>query len=175
MSNSKELSLEGMKAYAVDGLGLDRASVDSVVSAYVRLVTEAAFDDFEPNSSNLVSPVASHQKGIGRGTEEREDFVARAQKWASASTENTNRLRKLVDNWRTRVSASNPKIICCNLDELDESLAILQALGAEADQLDIGLHGNVSDSWLGDVQTRYPEAPHIHHSCQSRCLEGEGL
>lgn len=153
----QELSLEGMKTYAIECLQLASEDVERMVEAYARVVCEAAFDDFEPRSSQLIKPISSHQKGIARGSAEREDFIARTQAWALSSKENFERLVKFIDNWLSRVSASHPTVVCRSEDELDKALEVLQALGADLAQLDLKLHG-VQQPWLQNVQVRFPQA-----------------
>lgn len=154
----QNISLEGMKMYATDGLGFTDEFAERLIKGYARVVGETEFDDFEPDSSSIVKPLASHRTGIIKGVVEREDFVARAQKWAESSPENANRLKILVGNWFTRVNAIKPSLVCHSLRELTESVGILVALGATPDQLHIQMHGDTSDSWLVDVAVKYPTA-----------------
>jgi hypothetical protein len=152
------LSLQGMKLFATEKLSFANETADRLVHIYARMISETAFDDFEPTLSELMVPVASHQVGVARGTLEREPFIARAQEWATSAEANLTRLRQFIDNWQARVKATKPTIVCQSMAELDESLEILQALGADPDQLDLRLHGDVSSSWLSGVQLRYPNA-----------------
>ena len=115
-------------------------------------------DDFESASSHLVNPTASHQVGISRGTNEREDFVARTQAWANSSNANATILRNLVENWHARVKSSKPVLVCQSAAEFDVTIATLTNLGAKPQQLDIGLHGDISHSWLDGVHAVYPNA-----------------
>lgn len=153
------LSLDVLNTYVVDRMGFAPSNVDSVLEKYRNLVLECAFDDFEPADSELVLPVASHQEGLARGAIEREDFVARAQAWAESKPENATRLRKMTEDWHARVRADKPSIVCKDLGEFDNTMGILMALGAQPDQLDIQLHGLETDTWLGSIRDRHPNAP----------------
>ncbi len=163
-----DLSLDGMKSYAVDGLGMSTEIAGRWIRAYERFVLETAFDDFEPNSSVLLTPIASHQAGVTRGAVEREDFVARAQAWAEANAKNLTRLQQMVDNWKARVRAERPTIVCHSIADFDESLATFLALGAKPEQLDIRLHGDTSGSWLSSIHARYPDV----HKSPTRASRG---
>jgi site-specific recombinase XerD len=150
------LSLDGLRDYAVDGLMFSSEKVESLLSTYRGLVEETAFDDFEPTSSELIDSVASHQKGVERGANERRDFIARAQAWAKASDANSASLRALLENWKSRLSAIKPLIVCRTMDELNQWLGLLKLLEAHPDQLTIGLHGDLQDSFLGEARRLHP-------------------
>lgn len=150
------LSLDGLRDYAVDGLMFSSEMVESLLSTYCGLVEDTAFDDFEPTSSDLIKPVASHQKGVERGANERRDFIARAQAWAKASYANSASLRAILENWKSRLSAIKPLIVCRTMDELNQWLGLLKLLEAHPDQLTIGLHGDLQDSFLSEAQRLHP-------------------
>ena len=150
------LSLDGLRAYAIDGLGFSCDTVEDLFTSYRELLEETAFDDFEPTSSELITPVASHQKGVGRGADERRDFIARAQAWARASDANISCMRALLTSWRSRLSEIKPLIVCRNMDELNQWLGMLTSLGAQLDQITIGLHGDLQDSFLREVRSLHP-------------------
>lgn len=154
----RDISIESMKEYVIDGLGMDKHIANQFVQAYEALVLETALDDFEPKSSSLITPIESHQVGVHRGAVEREDFVARAQVWANAGTENLSRLQRLLDRWTEKVREDKPTIVCQSASELEESVSTLFALGAKPDQLSIQLHGDVIGSWLSRAHAQYTQA-----------------
>lgn len=151
-------SLEEMRDYLIEGLGVSTEVADKTISVYEELVLESAMDDFEPDSSSLVEPVTSHRVGVVRSGIEREDFVARVQAWTLSDLNNATRLRNLMHNWKERVKADNPAIVCRNESELNEALSILRALGADDSQLALRLHGDIDNTWLCQVLARFPKS-----------------
>lgn len=154
----RDISIEAMERYAVDGLGIDIDLARRCVQAYETLVRETALDDFEPASSTLIAPIQSHRVGVQRGTVERDDFVARAQAWAGTSMANLGKLQQLLSRWTARVRDDKPAIVCKNPSELEESISTILALGGKIDQLHLQLHGDVNDTWLSTARARYPQA-----------------
>ena len=158
LRQEQDLTLDAMKLYAIDGLGMSQDTVEKMAGAYIRLVSETAMDDFEPASSHLVNPTVSHQVGISRGANEREDFVARTQAWANSSSANATILRNLLENWHARVKSSKPVIVCQSAADFDVTIAALTDLGAKPQQLDIRLHGDLPELWRDAVLAGYPDS-----------------
>ena len=158
LRQEQDLTLDAMKLYAIDGLGMSQDTVETMADAYLRLVSETVMDDFEPASSHLVNPTVSHQVGISRGANEREDFVARTQAWANSSRANATVLRNLLENWHTRVKSSKPVIVCQSSADFDVTIATLTDLGANPQQLDIRLHGDIQEPWRDTVLAEYPNS-----------------
>ena len=158
LRQEQDLTLDAMKLYAIDGLGMSQDTVEKMAGAYIRLVSETAMDDFEPASSHLVNPTVSHQVGISRGANEREDFVARTQAWANSSRANATILRNLLENWHARVKSSRPVIVCQSSADFDVTIAALTDLGAKPQQLDIRLHGDLPELWRDAVLAGYPDS-----------------
>ena len=122
------------------------------------MVLETGFDDFEPDSSELIWPVASHRVGLNRGSLEREDFVSRAQCWAEATPENRAVLSSLLERWCSRVDPVSPKLVCRNEEEVRVTMKFLSQLGAASSQLVLQLHGDRARQWQEEVQSEHPAA-----------------
>ena len=155
---NNDLSMAEMWAYAAKHLGYSSDHISTYRRRYEALVQESGLDDFEPDSSELITPVASHRVGVIRGSVEREDFVARVQRWAEATPENRATLERLLEVWLSRVSPSSPKIVCRTSEEIHVMLKCLSQLGATSSQLKLQLHGDLATAWLVDVHEHNPSA-----------------
>jgi len=155
---NNDLTVDEMWTYAGSSLGYSPEQIRTYSRRYEALVLETGFDDFEPDSSELIEPVASHRVGLNRGSLEREDFVSRVQRWAEAIPENRAALSALLERWCSRVDPVSPKLVCTNEEEVRVTMKFLSQLGAASSQLVVQLHGDRGRQWQEDVQTEYPAA-----------------
>ena len=139
-------------------MGYSPEQIRTYSRRYEALVLETGFDDFEPDSSELIAPVASHRVGLNRGSLEREDFVSRAQYWAESTAENRAVLCALLERWCSRVDPVSPKLVCTNEEEVRVTMKCLSQLGAARSQLVLQLHGDGGKQWQKDIQSEYPAA-----------------
>ncbi len=151
-------SLEEASEFAVNKVRLPPEAASSLIAAYKELVACTELDDFEPESSVFLKPLASHSKGTFRGRLERDRLVAKAQAWADSRTSNRAMLERFLERWKARVDAIHPRIVCVNQLEFDEAMAVLNGLGLEEMQPLIEVHGDSMDAWLNDVLKRWPAA-----------------
>ncbi|MGI0034708.1 MAG: hypothetical protein ACRD98_02415 [Nitrososphaera sp.] len=149
-------SLEDMATFANGTLGVPLGLVSEMLIGYQELVAETELDDFEPVSSTLTRPVASHNRGVTRGELERDRFLARVQKWLESPSADKERFGRFMRRWKERVNAASPRIICINQNELDDAVFILERLGADSSQLIFETHGDPHDSWLDQVASSKP-------------------
>lgn len=147
-----DLTLAEMWSYASAHLNISPEKIQAISRRYTHFVRETGFDDFEPASSELVAPVASHRSGVARGLLERESFTSVAQRWANAAAENRSALEELMRIWVYRVDPIAPRIVCQNFDELQKTIMTLENLGAAAGHLRFELHGDQLDPWLVKAQ-----------------------
>lgn len=155
---NNDLSVDEMWTYAETSLGYSTEQIRTFSHRYEKLVLETGFDDFEPDSSELIAPVASHRVGLNRGSAEREDFVSRSQHWAKATPENRAVLSALLERWCSRVDPISPKLVCTNEEEVRVTMKCLSQLGAASSQLVLQLHGDGGRQWQKNIQSEYPAA-----------------
>lgn len=155
---NNDVTLDEMWRYAGCSLGYSPEQIRTHSRRYESLVLETGFDDFEPDSSELIWPVASHRVGLNRGSIEREDFVSRAQCWAEATPENRAVLSSLLERWCSRVDPVSPKLVCRNEEEVRVTMKFLSQLGAASSQLVLQLHGDRARQWQEEVQSEHPAA-----------------
>ncbi len=153
-------SIEEMAAFATDNLGVPAEMASRMSITYRQLVINTGLDDFEPLNSELIRPVAARQRGVIRGMVEREEFLAKAQRWNRDHPEDHEVFGRFMSNWNERVDPDSPRIVCLTQQELDEARAILTSLGAAPTQLLIGTHGNNTDPWLHMVRSECSATKH---------------
>ena len=117
-------------------------------------------DDFEPPSSELLRPFSSQKTGVGRGQYERDQFVARTQKWIGIDPARKATLFQFLNLWEKKVDAKNPRIICVNQIELDQVRSLLENLGIDVSQLGFYTHGDPHNPWLESVALKHAGTTH---------------
>lgn len=146
-----DISLEEMATYATRNFAASPEVLKTLLDRYKELVVTTELDDFEPPSSELLSPTPSHNRGVYRGRLERDRFLARTQQWLQGPPERREALGSFLKCWEARVDAQNPRLVCINQRELDQALSLLKDLGADSTQLLVETHGDPSDLWLEQV------------------------
>lgn len=145
------ISLEEMATYATRNFAASPEVLKALLDRYKELVVTTELDDFEPPSSELLRPTASHNRGVSRGRLERDRFLARTQQWLQGPPERREALGNFLKCWEARVDAQEPRVICVNQRELEQALSLLKDLGADSSQLLVEAHGDPSDLWLEQV------------------------
>ena len=124
---------------------------------YRKLVTEIGFDDFEPDSSELIYRKPAHGRGVLRGQKEREIALQRISTNIQRRADFSSDLKQMCEMWFVLLDSKFPRLICNETGQLNKTLDTLSALGVDARQIKAEAVGNLTSTLVQIALRRFPE------------------
>lgn len=151
------LSLEEMASNALQ-LCIDPAQVQRVIENYRQMVYSTGFDDFEPSGSELLSEPPSRDKGLIRGSKERQAALQSIAELLIRNESFARNFLSVVRCWLGYVDCRAPRLICNDLESLTSTLNALSTLGASKQQLGLEAIGSFQTQLVTAALEKYPSA-----------------
>lgn len=133
---AQQLSLAQMAEKAAS---MDIASgwMAKFIEAYMDIVSQTGFADFEPENSEILNETARRKEGAIKGATERERGVVAAHKLVKSDEGFAQSLREFVALWISRVDSKYPWFVARDKSELQLILQVLAKIGVNNSQLEI--------------------------------------
>jgi hypothetical protein len=120
-------SLDELGYIAESDMRLRRDEVQRFVAAYRELLADTDFRDFEPEGGDLVVGGAANRAGVARSAPRRQALQSQMEGLMKREPLG-DALRRMLQNWRQRVSAKRPLLVSRRPDEAQQAIEVLLAL-----------------------------------------------
>lgn len=151
------LSLEELASNALQ-LDIAPEQVHRVVENYRQMVYNTGFDDFECVDSELLSEPPSRDKGLIRGSKERQAVLQSIAELLTRNESFARNFHSLLRCWLDHVDAKEPRLVCNDLESLEAALNALRSIGASDQQLNLETIGSVQTPLVAGTLQKYPSA-----------------
>lgn len=131
----KSLTLDQVKELATT-FALNITKSQTFIDAYVDIVQETGFADFEPNNSEILAISSTRNLGVTHGAIKRERGLATANRLTTSSEEFSPKLSEFVSLWIGRVDSRKPWLVARNESEFHLMIEVLLKLGVSKNQLE---------------------------------------
>lgn len=154
---SDGLSLEEMESNTLQ-LDIAPEQARRVIENYRQMVCITGFDDFEPDNSELFSEPPSRDRGLIRGSKERQAALQSIAELLTRNESFAQNFRSVVRCWLEYVDARAPKIICNNVESMNSTLNALSTIGARNQQLYLEAIGDTQTPLVAAALQKYSSA-----------------
>ena len=154
---SDGLSLEEMESNTLQ-LDIAPEQARRVIENYRKMVCITGFDDFEPDNSDLFSEPPSRDRGLIRGSKERQAALQSIAELLTRNESFAQNFRSVVRCWLEYVDARAPKIICNNVESMNSALNALSTIGASNQQLYLEAIGDTQSPLVAAALQKYSSA-----------------
>lgn len=131
----KSLTLDQVKTLATK-FSLSKLKSQTFIAAYVDIVRETGFADFEPNNSEILAVISKRNLGISPGAKQRERGLSTANRLATSTDDFTPKLNEFARLWIGRVDSKKPWLVARNESEFHLMIEVLLKLGVSESQLE---------------------------------------
>jgi len=154
---TEDLSLEEMASNALQ-LDIAPEQVHRVIENYRQMVYNTGFDDFEPHGSELLSEPPSRDKGLIRGSKERQAGLQSIAELLIRNESFARNFLSVVRCWLDYVDARVPRLVCNDLEDLKATLSALSSMGASYQQLGLEATGSLQAPLVAAALQKCPSA-----------------
>ncbi len=131
----KSLTLDQVSTLATK-FSLSKLKSQTFIAAYVDIVRETGFADFEPNNSEILAVISKRNLGISPGAKQRERGLSTANRLATSTDDFTPKLNEFARLWIGRVDSKKPWLVARNESEFHLMIEVLLKLGVSECQFE---------------------------------------
>ena len=154
---SEGLSLAEMTSNVLQ-LDIAPAQAHRIIENYRQMVHSTGFDDFEPDGSELLCEPPARDKGLVRGSKERQAFLQSIAELLIRNEGFARNFLSVVSCWLRYVDGRAPKLICNDFESLKSTLNALSTMGASDQQLGLEAIGTLQTPLIAAALQKYPSA-----------------